>query len=51
MPAGRWRGLAPALTLDGGDCERAARRFFCSVSYSGATVQFSTTPVCRSGTP
>ncbi|TMR93546.1 hypothetical protein [Nonomuraea basaltis] len=26
----------PALTLDEGSCERLARRFLCSVSYSGA---------------
>lgn len=25
-----------ALTLNGGECERLARRFLCSVSYSGA---------------
>ncbi|WP_188194802.1 hypothetical protein [Nonomuraea sp. SYSU D8015] len=25
-----------ALTLDGGSCERLARRFLCEVSYSGA---------------
>lgn len=24
------------LTLNGGECERLARRFLCSVSYSGA---------------
>ncbi|HEX4812370.1 MAG TPA: hypothetical protein VFV66_06420 [Nonomuraea sp.] len=27
---------AMALTLDGGSCERLARRFLCSVSFSGA---------------
>ncbi|MFI6740677.1 hypothetical protein ACIBI9_47810 [Nonomuraea sp. NPDC050451] len=91
------RTTAMALTLDGGSCEPLARRFLCSVSYSGAvapvavrwyvngghipaydnrsfvgigcqptarydiravisdatgaSVEYHTTPVCRSGNP